>query len=220
MPVVTPENKRKRIEALIARLEAGNSVQARDVNLVLTDKQIKAMDDAWAKQKELRNPTKPKAIVQYEKLLKQAVMLHGRYEKYEITAAKTDAIVDRKIKKAELHDKTALALKEAQDSLLDAISKQSNLVEWFDRKVELNGVDIGIVHELLPRLITSRSETKLVGLKDQQSYKTITENKLDALRSALVEVDADIAQTDASNKLTEEQSILLRKKLAALKKSI
>jgi hypothetical protein len=219
MPAVTPPNKKKRIAELIKRLEQGESVQARDMNLVLTPSQAKAMDEAWANQKDVRKPVKPKEIKEYEKLLKQAVMLYGRYEKYENETNNLNATTTKKERKNEFTEKTKLAIKDAQYYLVNEIAKQSSLREWFDREFDLDGVDIGLELVRLPRLITSRSENKLVGIKDQQSYKTIKEVKLDALRNALIEIDAEILEWNKANgyvEQTEEQTAKLKQKLASL----
>ena len=221
MPLLTPENKKKSIEKLIAKIEANSEVAKRDINALLTKELQAEIANGWKQQQALRKVKKPSVLNQYEKLHKQALMLFGRYDGYAISAKViSNVLVDRQAKKAELADKAKLAIRNAQDYLLLALKKRADLAVWLDR--EIKSGDLGLQYDLLPFLITSRSEDKLVDIKERFNWKTIKEVRLEVLKKALALVDKEIANWYEANgyakQLTEEQTALLKSKLADLRK--
>ena len=221
MPLLTPENKKKSIEKLIAKIEANSEVAKRDINALLTKELQAEIANGWKQQQALRKVKKPSVLNQYEKLHKQALMLFGRYDGYVIGAKLiSNVLVDRQAKKAELADKAKLAIRNAQDYLLLALKKRADLAVWLDR--EIKSGDLGLQYDLLPFLITSRSEDKLVDIKERFNWKTIKEVRLEVLKKALVLVDKEIDDWYEANgyakQLTEEQTALLKSKLADLRK--
>ena len=80
MPKYSKHSLRDRLATLIQRLESGKAVQARDVELALTQEQHAAMQAEWLKQQQLRKPSKPQSITAYEKALKSAAMWQGRLD--------------------------------------------------------------------------------------------------------------------------------------------
>ena len=221
MPLLTPENKKKSIEKLIAKIEANSEVAKRDINALLTKELQAEIANGWKQQQALRKVKKPSVLNQYEKLHKQALMLFGRYDGYVIGAKViSNVLVDRQAKKAELADKAKLAIRNAQDYLLLALKKRADLAVWLDR--EIKSGDLGLQYDLLPFLITSRSEDKLVDIKERFNWKTIKEVRLEVLKKALVLVDKEIDDWYEANgyakQLTEEQTALLKSKLADLRK--
>ncbi len=193
MPLLTPENKKKSIEKLIAKLEANKEVAKRDINALL-NKELKAeLITKWDEQQQLRKVKKPIALNEYEKLHKQALMLVARYENYIISAKViSNLIVDRKIKKEELANKAKLAIRNAQNCFVKLLKTNSALAIWFDREVELDGIDLGLEYDRLPFAITSRSESKLLDVKERFNWKTIKEVRLEVLSKALVLVEDEI----------------------------
>jgi len=193
MPLLIPENKKKSIEKLIAKLEANKEVAKRDVNALLS-KELKAeLIAKWNEQQQLRKVKKPLALNEYEKLHKQALMLVARYENYIISAkAISNVIVDRKLKKEELADKAKFAIRIAQNSLVKLLKKNGALEIWFDREVQLDGIDLGLEYDKLPFAITSRSESKLLDVKERFNWKTIKEVRLEVLNKALILVEDEI----------------------------
>jgi hypothetical protein len=221
MPLLTPENKKKSIEKLIAKIEANCEVAKRDINALLTKELQAEIESSWKQQQALRKVKKPAVLNQYEKLHKQALMLFGRYDSYAIGAKViSNVLVDRSAKKDELANKTKLAIKKTQDYLLLALKKRKDLADWLDRDIESG--DLGLQYDLLPFLITSRSEDKLVDIKERFNWKTIKEVRLEVLDKALVLVDKEIDDWYEANgfakQLTEEQTALLKSKLAELRK--
>jgi hypothetical protein len=221
MPLLTPENKKKSIEKLIAKIKANSEVAKRDINALLTKELQAEIESSWRQQQTLRKVKKPVILNQYEKLHKQALMLFGRYDSYAISAKViSNVLVDRQAKKEELAHKAKLAIKNAQDYLLLALKKKADLAVWLDR--DIKGGDLGLQYDLLPFLITSRSDDKLVDIKERFNWKTIKEVRLEVLERALVLVDKEIDDWYEANgfakQLTEEQTALLKNKLAELRK--
>lgn len=223
MPRLTPENKKKSIEKLITKIKADGEVAKRDLNALLTDDLIEELEVVKKQQQSLKKIKKPIALNEYEKLHKQALMLFGRYDNYVVkTKVISNILVDRKAKKDELANKTKLAIKKAQDYLIKILEDDKDLLNWFDRDIKLIGKDIGLQYDLLPFAITSRSEDKLVDIKERFGFKSIREMRLDVLNKALALVDKEIDDWYEKNgyvreeKLTEEEQKLREEKLKGL----
>ena len=223
MPRLLPETKKRSIEKLIVKIKANGEVAKRDLYALLTDELIEELETAKNKQQILKIIKKPIALNHYEKLHKQALMLFGRYDSYDVNAQViSNLLVDRKTKKEELADKTRLAIKKAHDYLVGILNNKQDLVEWLDRDVGVIQKDIGLQYDLLPFLVTSRSKDKLVDIKERFGLKKIKEMRLEVLNKALglVEIEID----DWYRKygyvreewLTEEEKIKSEEKLKRL----
>jgi hypothetical protein len=218
MPKFSLHSKRDRLAKLIQRLEAGQAVQARDVDLVLTAAQKTAMEVDWQRQLALRKPVKPKSVREYEKALKSAAMWQGRLDAYKASEPTTYKVfVDRAAKQLEHEKKVQHELEHAK-SLLKAVS--STEAAWLDRAIETKQVK-QMSLEQMPRSITSRSKANQAkhNVKTNMGIKSINEIKLDALRQALKDVEQEIATESASQQLTPEQSIKLKQLLVTIKKT-
>lgn len=221
MPRLTPEAKKQSLVRLIDRVVAGDEVSKRDINALLTKELQAEIENTWKQQQALRKVKKPAVLNQYEKLHKQALMLFGRYDGYAISAKViSNVLVDRQVKKAELANKSKLAIKNAQDYLLLALKKRADLAVWLDRVIKSG--DLGLQYDLLPFLITSRSEDKFIDIKERFNWKTIKEVRLEVLKKALVLVDKEIDDWYEANgyvredRLTEEQQKIRADKLKGL----
>jgi hypothetical protein len=214
-------SKRDRIKTLIAKLEKGETVQARDVNLVLSTEQRKQLDAEWGLQKKKRQPVKPKLIASYEQSLRVAVMWQGRLEKYKVSSPTTYKVyVDRNAVQVEHERKVAEALKQAKTDLKKIVVSKEELSFWLDRPVaskEISGLSI----DQMPRSITSRSDAnksksqanELLGVKSKM------ETKIDALKQALEQVESEIkAQGFLVEVSNEEQKKKLKELLEVIKK--
>jgi hypothetical protein len=223
MPLLIPEKKKTSISKLIAKLEADKEVAKRDINVLLTPNLQAELIAKWNEQQTLRKVKKPLALNQYEKLHKQALMLSARYDKYIVSAKViSNVIVDRKLKKEELATKAKMAIKNAQDYLVTLLDKKKELAVWFDRDVKLRNIDLGLEYDLLPFVITSRSEAKLVDIKERFNWKTIKDVRLEVLNKALELVEEEIDCWYEKNgfvreeKLTEEELKVRSDKLKRL----
>jgi hypothetical protein len=223
MPRLLPETKKRSLEKLIAKIKANGEVAKRDLNALLTDELKEELEIAKKQQQKLKKIKKPVALNQYEKLHKQALMLFGRYDSYVVSAKViSNVFIDRKAKKEELADKTSLAIKKAQEYLVEVLKNKQDLVEWLDRDIKLNGKDIGLQYDLLPFVITSRSKDKLVDIKERFGLKTIKEMRLEVLNKALQFVEIEIDEWYEkygyvrAEEQTEEQKAMVKEKLKKL----
>ena len=225
MPKYTPELKKRRIVELVQRLEKGIDVQARDMALVLNAQQRAFMESAWAKQKALREQSKPKLIAQYELLVKRAAIAHGRHARYDVKASpRSNVLTDRVSKKQELADKAKDAVNVAWGFGTHMVDADHNASTWLDREFDINiSSEMRDVHSL-PRVVSSRSTAKRVDAKTKFSHKSIRQIKLDALRGALVEIEHEVKQWYEKNgyayepTMTSEGSAKLKRLLAEIKK--
>ena len=214
-------SKRDRIKTLIVKLEKGEAVQARDVNLVLSTEQRKQLDAEWALQKTKRQPVKPKLIASYEKYLRVAVMWQGRLDQYKVSSPTTYKVyVDRNAVQAEHERKVAEALKQAKVDLKKIVVSKEELSFWLDRPVaskEISGLSI----DQMPRSITSRSDANQSKLQANEllGVKSKMETKIDALKQALEQVESEIkAQGFLVEVSNEEQKKKLKELLKVIKK--
>jgi hypothetical protein len=219
MPRLLPETKKRSLEKLIAKIKANGEVAKRDLNALLTDELKEELEIAKKQQQKLKKIKKPVALNQYEKLHKQALMLFGRYDSYVVSAIViSNVFIDRKAKKEELAVKTSLAIKKAQEYLVEVLKNKQDLVEWLDRDIKLNGKDIGLQYDLLPFVITSRSKDKLVDIKERFGLKTIKEMRLEVLNKALQFVEIEIDEWYEkygyvrAEEQTEEQKAMVKEK--------
>ena len=219
MPKFSLHTKRDRLKKLIQRLEAGQTVQARDVDLVLTAAQKTAMEVDWQRQLALRKPVKPKSVREYEKALKSAAMWQGRLNAYKASEPTTYKVfVDRAAKQLEHEQKVQHELEQAK-LLLKAVSS-AEASAWLDRAIPAKQVQrMGL--EQMPRSITSRSKANQAkdSVKANMGIKTINELKLDALRQALVEVEKEIENEWGAQRVTPEQTAKLKQLLVTIKKA-
>jgi vacuolar-type H+-ATPase subunit I/STV1 len=212
-------SKRDRIKTLIAKLEKGEAVQARDVNLVLTPEQRKQLDAEWALQKKKRQPIKPELIASYEQSLKVALMWQGRLEQYKASNPTTYKVyVDRNAVQAEHERKVDEALKQAKADLKKIVASKEELNFWLDRQVASKEISILSIDQM-PRSITSRSNAnkskslanELLGVKSKM------ETKIVALKQALAQVESEIKEQGFSLEVSDEEHRKLKEILKVIK---
>ena len=156
MPKYSVATRRARIQKLIDKLTQGSSVQARDIDLVLTEQQRDTMAHAWSQQKEICTPNKPKAITDYEHQLKLTVLWQGRCDAYAKRGTSTSKVyVDRVAKHAELTAKAMAELTKAH-VLLAEILADTSMASWFDRTVSVKQINQMSLNQM-PRCVTSIS---------------------------------------------------------------
>jgi hypothetical protein len=127
MPKYSKHSLRDRLATLIQRLESGKTVQARDVELALTQEQLAVMQAEWLKQQQLRKPTKPQSIADYENALKSAAMWQGRLQAYKASKPTTYRVfVDREAKQKEMELKVLAELVKAKQLTLPLFNASLN----------------------------------------------------------------------------------------------
>jgi hypothetical protein len=206
----------QRVKELIARLESGEDIQARDLALVLTPDQLRDYKRAWSEQRELRQQPLPEPIQRYQKMLHRALMWEGRAEQFADRThnGRRRHRTDRNKQQIKLNHKSDGLMEAAADHLRDELFINPSIAVWLDRGVERMGDgDISIDIMDMPRVITSRSldnmgRENVAGAMGKLSKR---ECKLATLRGALAALDRDPDQERA-------QAQALAAKLAQLKK--
>ena len=225
MPRFNNETRKKRIKELMRMLEKGLEVAPRDFAIAVGKDFSKLNDKRWAEQKELRNIEVPSAVKEYEQMLQEAVMWHGKLDSYSGRNPKVGKVIVNRIKKAdEIKNKTDGLFERAYEKLQEIISEDKTLAVWFDRDIDFSfDSDISLDSDGMPRLITSKSANNLAQGRLQQlhGWKTKAQVKLDVMALALEELDKQertAEEIEAELKQNQQQAQKLKGMLAKLKK--
>lgn len=225
MPRFNNETRKKRIKELMRMLEKGLEVAPRDFTIAVGKDFAKLNDKRWAEQKELRNIEVPSAVKEYEQMLQEAVMWHGKLDSYSGRNPKVGKVIVNRIKKAdEIKNKTDGLFERAYEKLQEIISKDKTLAVWFDRDIDFSfDSDISLDSDGMPRLITSKSANNLAQGRLQQlhGWKTKAQVKLDVMALALEELakqERTAEEIEAELKQNQQQAEKLKGMLAKLKK--
>ena len=128
----TDQTREARIRQLIARIESGKDVQARDLKIVLSAEQYKDYQQRWRDQKELRAEEKPDDVVAYEALLKEALLAYAKFEKYSgRSSSRSNLIINRSQKATELQNTADGAFERALEFLSEAAGRDPSIQRWF-----------------------------------------------------------------------------------------
>ena len=168
-----------RIKDLIARLESGDAVSTRALSRVLTEAQMKTLEEEWEEEKSNRKVIKPRAIKKYEALIKNAIFLYGRGDRMCFEKAP-----HHKIKT--MFQKADSAFEGALEHLQEAINIDGSIRLWVDRDLsEASCCPVGI-----PRVIGSASFECRDKRKTPFPTFTKRELKIYALEEALAMLES------------------------------
>lgn len=219
------ETRKKRIKELMRMLEKGLDVLPRDFNNAVGKDFAKLYKQRWAEQQELRKMEVPSAVKEYEQMLQEAVMWHGRLDSYSGRNPKVGKlIVNRKQVMDDMKNKTDGLFERAYEKLQEIIATDKTLVMWFDRDIDFSfGSDISLDSDGMPRVITSKSVNNLAQgqLQALHGWKTKAQVKLDVMALALEELvkqERTAEEIEAELKQNQQQAEKLKGMLANLKK--
>ena len=219
------ETRKKRIKELMRMLEKGLDVSPRDFNNAVEKDFAKLYKQRWAEQQELRKIEVPSEVKEYEQMLQEAVMWHGRLDAYSGRNPKVGkVIVNRKKIVDDMKNKTDGLFGRAYEKLQEIIGADKSLMVWFDRGIDFSfNTHLGIDPVRMPRVITSKSLENLSQgqFKTLHNWQTMAEVKLDVLSLALDELDkqertAEEIETELER--NKQQAEKLKGMLAKLKK--
>jgi hypothetical protein len=180
---VTNADKREaKLRELLAKLEAGQHVQNRDLVTWLGADWVGAISGAWAQQQELRQTfsEKPDAIVEYEELFRAARMLENR--------ANVNKANGKSPKQLALHQKAEVAYERILERLQELLDSDPSLAEWFDRVPDFTpGNSPSLCAEAMPQVRTSRSVYNMSDGSGMLASKR--QVKINVLRDALREIE-------------------------------
>ena len=225
MPRFNKSTRTKRIKELMHMLKEGLEVSKRDFDIAVGKDFAKLYKQRWGEQKELRNIEVPSAVKEYEQMLQEAVMWHGRLDSYSGRNPKVGkVIVDRKKVIEDMKNKTDGLFERAYEKLQEIIGADKSLAIWFDRGIDFSfNTHLGIDPVRMPRVITSKSlENQAEGaLASAYGWQTKAKVKLDVLNLALEELDKQERTTEeieAEVVRSEQATKKLKEMLANLKK--
>jgi hypothetical protein len=206
-------------------LEKGLEVSKRDFDIAVGKDFAKLYKQRWAEQQELRKIEVPGEVKEYEQILQEAVMWHGRLDAYSGRNPKTGKlIINRKQITDDMKNKTDGLFERAYEKLQEIIDADKSLITWFDRDIDFSfGSNIDISPTQMPRVITSKSLENLSQgqLKTMHNWQTMAEVKLAVLSLALEELDKQertAEEIEAELKQNQQQAEKLKEMLAKLKK--
>lgn len=219
------ETRKKRIKELMRMLEKGLEVLPRDFNNAVDKDFAKLYKQRWAEQQELRKMEVPSVVKEYEQMLQEAVMWHGRLDAYSGRNPKVGKlIVNRKQVMDDMKNKTDGLFERAYEKLQEIIATDKTLVMWFDRDIDFSfGSNISLDSDGMPRVITSKSVNNLAQgqLQALHGWKTKAQVKLDVMALALEELvkqERTAEDIEAELKQNQQQAEKLKGMLAKLMK--
>ena len=204
-------------------LKKGLEVAKRDFDIAVGKDFAKLYKQRWVEQQELRKIEVPSAVKEYEQILQEAVMWHGRLDAYSGRKPKVGKIVVNRNKvMSAMKNKTDGLFERAYEKLQEIIGADKTLAHWFDRGIDFSfNTNLGIDPVRMPRVITSKSlENQSDGaLASAYGWQTKAEVKLDILSLALEELDKQertAEEIEAELKQNQQQAEKLKGMLAKL----
>jgi len=199
--VHSSETRLAKLHDLLARLKRGEIVQNRQLQTWLGEQGFKEYEDSWSNTVDQRNLLSRKSgtIIEYEELLKKAMLLYNRGE----------AASQREMRSArQLHAKAQTAFERALLYLEEQLSIDPSLQIWLDRQCDFTASNYPSLDPFsVPRAITSRSLdnqsgpiSEKIDSKRQCKIRAI-ETEIERIQNPTLQMsDSDIA--DKLEKLT------------------
>ena len=178
-----------KLHDILARLKRGENVQNRQLRTWLGEEGYKGFEDLWSNMVDFRKTltTKPGDLVEYEELLKKAIMLHNRAE---VASQRRHGTARR------LHEKAEAAFEKALLRLEEMMGQDPSLQMWLDRHCDFtaNG-DLSLDPVGMPRVITSRSPDNQSGGVSAK-VKSKRECKISAVEDEIERITNPPSQSD------------------------
>lgn len=176
------ENARRKakLEALLAKLNAGSDVQNRDLRTWLGEAGFAAYEAAWREQLDLRAElaTKPDAVQEYERRFRDARLLENRAEGY---AARGNSEQARRFRA-----KSEAAYERLLEYVQEQVRADPDLRSWFDRIPETDPENApGLTAECMPHAVSSRSLNREKDHHRTHALKSKHDVKIAAVEGAL-----------------------------------
>lgn len=176
------EKREAKLRGFLAKLEAGQNVQNRDLETWLGADYAGTIDGAWEVQLDLRKEflEKPVAIVEYDELFRAARILENRAEGYSRRGNHKQAQI--------FHAKAEVAFERLLERYVEITAADFSLHGWFDRVPDFTvGNKPSLCAETMPQVRTSRSlNNKSGGIGAVESKRDV---KISVLRGALREIE-------------------------------
>ena len=184
-----------KLNDLLDRLKRGEIVQNRQLQTWLGEQGYKEYEDNWSNTVDQRNMLNGKdgAIIEYEELLKKAILLYNRGENAS----------NRRLKSArQFRSKAESAFEKALMYLEEQLSVDPSLQMWLDRHCDFttNG-NLSLDPIGMPRAITSRSLDNMSGGIKTDSKRKCKINAVESEIERIQNPTVQLSETDISEKL-------------------
>ena len=193
--IKSDEARLAKLHDLLDRLKRGEIVQNRQLQTWLGEQGYKEYEDSWSNTVDQRNllTRKSGAIIEYEELLKKAILLYNRGE----------AASQRGRRSArQLHAKAQAAFERALLYLEEQLSIDPSLQIWLDRQCDFTASNYPSLDPIsVPRAITSRSLDNQSGSISEKSDSKrqckirAVETEIERIQNPTLQLsDSDIAE--------------------------
>jgi hypothetical protein len=201
---------------LIAKLDADQDIQKRDLDAVLTAEQRESFAAAWEEQRASRRPEKPAEITEYERLLARADLAYGKFDAYSSrTTSRSNVVVNRRARARALGGAADTAYECALEHLQSVLELDPSLCLWLDRSVDFSAENAPTLDPpSMPRAVTSRSLHRLASMGDRFG-EVITKRELK--RRALAEALEGLRRCTQGHELGEADRAKLARLLGKVK---
>jgi tetratricopeptide (TPR) repeat protein len=181
--VAKAEKREAKLRGFLAKLEAGQHVQNRDLETWLGADYAGALKGAWEQQLDLRKEflEKPDEIVEYENLFRAARLWENRGEGYSTRGKHEQAHV--------FHAKAQAAYERLLERYEEITAVDYTLHGWFDRISDFklgNSPTLSAID--MPQVRTSRSLNNMN--KGNSMVESKRDVKIGVIRAALGEIEA------------------------------
>jgi hypothetical protein len=180
--VAKADKREAKLRGFLAKLEAGQHVQNRDLETWLGTDYAGAINGAWQQQLDLRKEflEKPAAITEYDELFRAARILENRSNGYSTRGNHKQAQI--------FHAKAEVAFERLLVRYEELTSADLSLHTWFDRMPDVTPEERpSLCAETMPQVCTSRSLNNTSGgMGVEESKRQV---KIGVLRDALREIE-------------------------------
>ncbi len=189
------DKREAKLRGFLAKLEAGQHVQNRDLETWLGTDCAGIIRGTWEQQLDLRKDfsEKPAAIVEYEDLFRAARLLENRSEGYSTRGKHKQAQI--------FHAKAEVAFERLLVRYQELVQTDFTLNAWFDRIPDFTPAEHpSLCAEAMPQVRTSRSLNNTSGgIGGEESKRQV---KIGVIRDALREIETSrnpVATADNSS---------------------
>jgi hypothetical protein len=202
-----------KIKKLIAKLDDGKQVSKRDLRNTIGQDGLEEYEALWEQEKERRSAfdKKPEAIKEYEAILKKADFANSKADGIKLNKRSSRDMSGR-YSNERLRGQAESLYEDALIRAEEIVTADRSLMVWFDRELDftVNGT-LGADYALVPRIITSRSSTKV------SSGMLAVRNKEDIKRELLDMALHRQNETEISEEDKARMNVKLKDMLAKLK---
>lgn len=152
-----------KLKKLIAKLDDGKEVSKRDLRNTIGQDGLEEYEALWEQEKERRSAfdKKPEVIKEYEAILKKADFANSKADGIKLNKRSSRDMSGR-YSNERLRGQAESIYEDALIRAEEIVTADRSLIVWFDRELDftVNGT-LGADYALVPRIITSRSSTKV-----------------------------------------------------------